>query len=311
MMGGSEFEIIERRVDVPFRARTLHAGYVVFRADLLNVYIRPEIAASIRDRAVAAAPRETGGLLAGRILRDDRGHYVVVTGEATAPSTAGEFGSFSLSPNETEKLRRVLSERYPSADVIGWWHSHGAPSHYSGTDRGNQAIWTDPRHIGLLVFAQGTPWASLYVGPQSNGPFPPAGPPPGMVRENSAQSPPAPGEFGTDDAQQRLWPGPPRSVSWRPRGAAVILSALAILLVGVVIGWLALSSGPAPVKEQTVVSCRMTSKTTANCRVPSKGTVAWVDDGIVPVVNGTSGLFRLNGIGTPVTRVTIENGQGR
>jgi proteasome lid subunit RPN8/RPN11 len=304
-MGSSDFEIVERSFDVPFRARALHAGYVMFQAGPLSVYIRPGIAAAIRDRAAAAAPRETGGLLGGRILRDDRGHYVVVTGMATAPPTAGEFGSFNLSPDETEKLRQVLSERHPSADVIGWWHSHGAPSSYSGTDRGNQAIWTDPRHIGLLVFAQGTPWAKLYVGPQSSGPFPPAGPPPGNMRKKDG-SPLAPDETRAEGTWQQLRLGP-RSVSWRPRRAAVmILAALAILLVGAA-GGRALRSGPAPVKRQIVISCAFTGEVTASCRTHSKGTAMWDINGTT--VKGASIQFLLSG--TRVIHVTIEGGRGR
>jgi proteasome lid subunit RPN8/RPN11 len=288
-MSSGDFEIIERSFDVPFRTRTLHAGYVVFQADRLNVYITPDIAATIRECAAGAAPRETGGLLAGRILRDDLGHYVMVTGMAQAPPTAGEFGSFSLSPKGTEKLRRVLSEQHPSADVIGWWHSHSAPSSYSNTDRGNQAIWTDPRHIGLLVFAQGTPWAALYVGPQSKGPFRPAGPPPGRVRDDGARSRPAPGPSGADGAPQPPW-RVSGSLSSRRRRAAVILAVFGVLLVGTVIAWRALNSGPASVTNQ--VTCEFNG-TTASCSTPWKGKVEWgVDDLILG--QGNSGQFHFS-----------------
>lgn len=175
-MGEADFEIIEHAFDVPFRTRNVHSGYVTFRADDLDVYVTPAVASRAREWARDALPRETGGLLAGRILRDNAGQYVVVTGIACAPAGAGGMGAFSLSPDETERLRRTLSQDHPSADVIGWWHSHVAPSSYSSTDRSNQAIWSDPRHVGLLLFARGTPWAYLYVGPQSRGPFEPSGP---------------------------------------------------------------------------------------------------------------------------------------
>src|ERR1700722_20401940 len=175
-MGESDFEIIEHAFDVPFRTRNVNAGHIAFRAGDLDVYVMADVASRAGQWAGDALPRETGGLLAGRILRDNAGQYVVVTGIACAPAGAGGMGRFSLSPEETDQLRRALARDHPSADVIGWWHSHTAPSVYSATDRANQAIWTDPRNVGLLVFAQGAPWAAVYVGPQSRGPFQPHGP---------------------------------------------------------------------------------------------------------------------------------------
>lgn len=212
-MGEAEFEIIEHVFDVPFRARNVHSGYVTFHAGDLDVYIEPAVASRAGEWARHALPRETGGLLAGRILRDDAGQYVVVTGIVCAPASAGGVGAFSLSPEETERLRQTVSQHYPSADVIGWWHSHRAPSQYSSTDRSNQAIWTDPRHVGLLLFARGTPWAALYVGPQSRGPFQPSEPPqpsgppqppePFQVLGHSGPKPP-PRKSGDPGAKRRL-----------------------------------------------------------------------------------------------------------
>src|SRR5450432_2869905 len=125
-MDSPDFQIVERKFDVPFRKRILHVGYASFRADGLQVYAHPQVAARVREHASRALPRETGGLLAGRILRDDGGPYVVLTGMAVAPPEAGDVSRFSLSPGETENLRRKLSAQDPSADVVGWWHSHSA-----------------------------------------------------------------------------------------------------------------------------------------------------------------------------------------
>ena len=170
-MDGSDFEIIQHQQDVPFRVRHLHQGYVTFRASGLTILLDPNVVADVRQCARLALPSETGGLLAGRLLRDDKGNYLVVTGMAAAQPASGGLGTFNLSPAQTADLRRLLSERHPSADVVGWWHSHSAPSRFSSTDQKNQAIWTNPDHIGLLVFASGAPWACLYAGPRSLGPF--------------------------------------------------------------------------------------------------------------------------------------------
>jgi proteasome lid subunit RPN8/RPN11 len=306
-MGNSDFEIIERDFGVPFRARTLHAGYVIFQAEGLNVYVSPEVASAMRERAQAASPRETGGLLAGRILRDGRGHYVVVTGMVSGPSAAGDFGSFNLSPDETAQLRRTLAEHYPSADVIGWWHSHSVPSRYSPTDRSNQAIWTDPHHIGLLVFAQGRPWASLYVGPQCLGPFPATGPPPDGTRADGAKSPHVPAESSFDTGHRPE--GPFDAGSRRLHRVGVMaLAALAILLVGF-IGGRALSSGPGAVKHQIALSCVVKSVDAASCHTNSKGTVTWAANGTIK--HGASAVLPLSGSGPQVVRVTVEDGAGK
>jgi proteasome lid subunit RPN8/RPN11 len=250
-MGEAEFEIIEHAFDVPFRARNVHSGYVRFRADDLDVYVTPAVASRAREWARDALPRETGGLLAGRILRDDAGQYVVVTGIACAPEGAGGVGAFSLSPEETELLRRALSQHHPSADVIGWWHSHGAPSQYSSTDRSNQAIWTDPRHVGLLVFARGTPWAALYVGPQSRGPFQPSEPP-------QPSGPPQPSEpFQVLD---RYGPQPPSRGNRGPRASGdpkarrrMALTALIAVMALAIIALLVKEFRPAAAHQSAVL----------------------------------------------------------
>ncbi|WP_066375834.1 Mov34/MPN/PAD-1 family protein [Herbidospora mongoliensis] len=167
---GNDFEIVGRRFDAPFRPRADYSGHLRFTVDPgLSVYVAPDVAASLRRLAREAAPLETGGLLAGRTFRDDHGSYLLVTAMAVAPPVAGGHSTFHLTPEGTERLRRELARRDPTADVTGWWHSHHVPSSYSSVDRANQSMWTNPTHIGLLVFAKGSPWARVYVGPDSRG----------------------------------------------------------------------------------------------------------------------------------------------
>jgi len=304
-MGNADFEIIEHGFDVPFRTRNIHAEYVHVQAGNLDVYVRPAVASRARESAVDALPQETGGLLAGRILRDDHGHYVVVTGMVSAPPDAGGLSTFNLSPEETEKLRHALSEHYPSADVIGWWHSHAAPSSYSGTDRSNQAMWTDPRHIGLLVFAKGTPWASVYVGPRCQGPFRPAEPARVMAGAGNEGSP-----------HRHV---SPKEVTWRPgpliaRGAGVRVSTVAILgiaLIALLLGALGAKEFlPGPVERYIAWSCVVASSgTTATCRADSEGTVRWFLDG-KKVGHRPTATFRLNTKGSRLVRVVVQNAAG-
>nr|WP_062337226.1 Mov34/MPN/PAD-1 family protein [Herbidospora sakaeratensis] len=190
-MAGNDFEIVAHRVDAPFRPRTAYAGHLRFTVDRhFSVYVAPAVAARLRRLAREAAPLETGGLLAGRAFRDDHGSYLLVTAMAAAPPVAGGHSTFHLTPEGTENLRADLAAHDPNADVTGWWHSHLAPSSYSSVDRANQSMWANPAHVGLLVFAQGSPWAALYVGPGSRGAF--HSEPSDVVHDPAPPSPPPP-----------------------------------------------------------------------------------------------------------------------
>jgi hypothetical protein len=284
-MDGSDFEIIQRKQDVPFRVRHLHQGYVAFHAADLAIYFDRNVVADVRECAHHALPREAGGLLAGRLLRDDEGHYVVVTGMAAAQPTAGGFGTFNLSPAQTEDLRRLLSERYPSADVVGWWHSHSAPSRFSSTDQGNQAIWTHPHHIGLLVFATGAPWACLYAGPESLGPFWPDGPGRVDAARRSEKADLGGDRSAKDNSDRVSAPPSARLTSRRPTDGGRVLRrliptaliALLALLAGLLLSKLSASS-PSVQNLDVSWSCHADSGNAtchAKCQVP----VQWYLDG--------------------------------
>ncbi|MEV0624163.1 Mov34/MPN/PAD-1 family protein [Nonomuraea sp. NPDC050404] len=165
-----DFEIVGEQFDVPFRARSGYRRYIRITVDdSSSVYVDREVAARLRRHARHAAPRETGGLLAGRAFRDNQGAYLIITGMAAAPPESGGRGWFHLTPEGTQMLREELAEREASADVVGWWHSHEVASPYSSHDRANQTMWDKSSHVGLLVFAAGAPWARLHMGPDSAG----------------------------------------------------------------------------------------------------------------------------------------------
>lgn len=153
---------------VPFRDRAVFAGYHQF-ADpgATTVIVAPEVAGRLRDAAVREHPQETGGLLSGRVLRDSGGPYVVISDFVRAAPGTGRAGTFVMPPQATAALRAQAARRQPTADVIGWWHSHARPSEYSDADRSTQEMWIPPDCVGLLVFASGTPWAHAYLGPQA------------------------------------------------------------------------------------------------------------------------------------------------
>jgi proteasome lid subunit RPN8/RPN11 len=152
---------------VPFRPRVAFDGYHLFINGDTAVLVGPSAARGMRTAACKARPLETGGLLSGRALRDADGHYVIVSGFAEADSGSGRAAAFEISPQATARLREESSRADPTADVVGWWHSHLRPSHYSQTDLTTQSMWSQPDSVGLLVFADGEPWAKAYIGPSA------------------------------------------------------------------------------------------------------------------------------------------------
>jgi proteasome lid subunit RPN8/RPN11 len=153
---------------LPFRQRTAFVGYHRFEErGETAVLVEQEVARLLRDTASDAHPFETGGLIAGRVFQDADGRFVVVSGFVEAGQEAGGPGTFTMSPMATDRLRGEASRLFPAADVVGWWHCHSGPSHYSRTDKATQAIWTQPDSVGLLVFAEGRPWGRAYLGPDA------------------------------------------------------------------------------------------------------------------------------------------------
>src|SRR5215470_1943251 len=110
----ADFEIIERRFDLPFRSRKAHDGYAVFKTDKHAVLVHPDVCGLTSGAARQADPCETGGLLAGRALRDAKGPYTLVLGAVQAPREAGSRGNIDLSPEMTARLRDEAASGFPS-----------------------------------------------------------------------------------------------------------------------------------------------------------------------------------------------------
>lgn len=151
----------------PFRTRASFYGFYLFGDQESAVLVEPGIAKQLRAAAADAWPHETGGLLSGRALCDGMGDFVVVSGFVEAPAGSGRTATFEISPQATARLREEACRHDPTADVVGWWHTHLGPSDYSSTDRDSQRIWTQPQSVGLLVFARGTSWGIAHLGPDA------------------------------------------------------------------------------------------------------------------------------------------------
>lgn len=146
-------------------ARTAH---IVFRAvDGFEVAI-PE---RLLSRAIAIgrshAPLEWLGQLVGSRYRDEEGAHVVIDAVVRDVDARAEPHFVTSTIASEGRTRALAREQYPDAVVVGWIHGHirhGA--HYSRHDFTNQATWTDPDSIGIVV----DPWdpkrLAVYRGPR-------------------------------------------------------------------------------------------------------------------------------------------------
>lgn len=166
-MTESAFVVVGARQAPPWRPRRTFRDYLPFSAEASTVLICESLATGLRRLAEYALPRETGGLLAGRIFRDQEGVYTVIFDVAQAGADSAGVGHIRLAPETTSALREQLAVAAPACDVVGWWHSHPGRMGFSATDLSNQRIWTDPNHVGLLVYARGPDWGCAYLGPDA------------------------------------------------------------------------------------------------------------------------------------------------
>jgi proteasome lid subunit RPN8/RPN11 len=168
-MVADDFTFKSREITYPpFRPRSFFPGFDVFKATPGIVLISPDTVKRLQEEAATAHPREAGGLLAGRVFRDADGPFTAVL-DVVVAKDAGQQGRIEMSPELTYELRRECARRFPGSDVVGWWHSHSAVSEYSKKDMKTQKIFSDPNHVGLLVFAQppDETWALAYLGPDA------------------------------------------------------------------------------------------------------------------------------------------------
>ena len=264
------FRVEGLRQTAHFLPRATFPDYYRFEDARCAVLIEPKAAQAMRAAAERARPRETGGLLSGRALRDDHGSYVVVSGFIEAEQAAGQVAAFHITTKQLGVLRTLAARANPGADEVGWWHSHTAPSQYSQTDHNTQRMFERDDSVGLLVFASGKYLAAAYVGPNAQalgfsvspkghqaesdravGPAQRASVPVGSgdraaQPDDSARYPgpagagpgPEPGFRITSSPARRLWPS----------GQALLITVLVAVVVAIVIMLVALlvNSGDTP-----------------------------------------------------------------
>lgn len=116
------------------------------------VYLAAGVAGTLRAWAGEAQPRETMGLLAGRACEEATGPYTLVVGAVEAKSAETGRAHVFTDTARMAELVEHLRERFPIAEVVGWWHTHpGYGTRFSGVDEATQATFTAGSSVGLVV----------------------------------------------------------------------------------------------------------------------------------------------------------------
>jgi proteasome lid subunit RPN8/RPN11 len=171
---------------LPFVTRPVNRkDFLAFASerDGFEALIHSNVKEVISEKARKALPNETIGLLAGRVLRDERGPYTLVLAAKGARQDEIDAtpSHVRISANGHAQVRCRLEESAYGLDLIGWYHSHPTfPARFSPVDVTEQSTWRDPNHIGIVISGvdRGTPFG-VYRGPEALLLRPiPASPPP-------------------------------------------------------------------------------------------------------------------------------------
>ena len=143
--------VIENTADFRPRPRTI-PGYHRFSNGMLDVFVhKKDVLERIADWARQWGDAEIAGRLVGRVYRDDRDFWCVVTGAILADFESGPI-TVKTTDVDAAFTVRAMQEDHPAEDLMGWFHDHtGGLKDYSNVDRNNQKQWTKPYHLGLLA----------------------------------------------------------------------------------------------------------------------------------------------------------------
>jgi proteasome lid subunit RPN8/RPN11 len=141
----------------------------VFRSsDGFEAAFRESVVERCREFARNAAPNEWYGVLLGRLCKDDGGRHVVVEGIVPDPDCLAGPGYFETTPESELRTRMTSDALFPDCVLLGWVHSHPHGCiRFSNVDLQNQAQWSSPDSLGVVIDPFGAADIGVYRGPQS------------------------------------------------------------------------------------------------------------------------------------------------
>jgi proteasome lid subunit RPN8/RPN11 len=163
-----------RQVSLPLLAIPDQDGYTEHATtDGARVFIADTVLEVLARLERAHHPNETAGLLFGRHFTDGQQTCTLVT-ELITPEPGEVEGTPSyvtITAAGARQMRARARRLIPCADPVGWGHTHPTfPPFFSGTDRAEQRLWTEPTSVGIVLsgIRDATELYHVYVGPESN-----------------------------------------------------------------------------------------------------------------------------------------------
>lgn len=110
---------------------------------------------------------EVCGVLVGEVFADDRGRYVHVRGVIRGDRAKQGRAQVTFTHETWEEIHRVLEERFPTCQIVGWYHSHpGFGVEFSDMDRFiHENFFSGPMQVAQVVDPLSGQMALLFNGP--------------------------------------------------------------------------------------------------------------------------------------------------
>lgn len=119
----------------------------------LRVAFDREPCADVYLHAREHLDEEVCGVLVGEVFEDDRGRYVHVQGIIRGDRARQGRAQVTFTHETWEEIHRVLEERFPTAQIVGWYHSHpGFGVEFSEMDRFiHENFFSGPMQVAQVV----------------------------------------------------------------------------------------------------------------------------------------------------------------
>lgn len=119
----------------------------------LNILISRNTLHEIEQDAVKRDV-EGGGLLLGEVFREETSGELVIhiTAHIPAVGARGTIGSVWFTSEIWDAMLRAREQRYPNAQVVGWYHDHSIGTWLSLDDEFiHKNIFKEPWHVALVL----------------------------------------------------------------------------------------------------------------------------------------------------------------
>jgi proteasome lid subunit RPN8/RPN11 len=120
--------------------------------DPIPVFVSQEVMKAIERHTLSNKEQEVGGVLLGGFFRNDKGSFVEVTDFIDAEKAEGTDVSLTFTHETWEQIHERVALRGTDLQIVGWYHSHpGLGVFMSKEDEFiHTSFFSDPWHIAIV-----------------------------------------------------------------------------------------------------------------------------------------------------------------